>query len=45
MVEAVGSGLAVIKMRRRDPFAGAVFAFSSGPALFGERVMAPAAEA
>jgi hypothetical protein len=35
VVKAVGAGLAVVKMGRRDPFGGAVFAFSGRPALFG----------
>jgi hypothetical protein len=44
VVEGVGSGLAVVEVGWRDPFGVTVFVFASGPALFGEGMVAAAAE-
>ena len=44
MMEGIGSWLAVIKVRWRNPFGDTVFAYSGRPALFRELVVRSAAE-
>jgi hypothetical protein len=44
VVESIDTGLPVVKMRGWDPFGVTVFVFAGDPALFGERVVAAAAE-
>ena len=44
MMEGVGSWLAVVQMRRRDPFGVAVGAFSGGPVFVDESVVGSAGE-
>ena len=44
MVVGVGAGLAVVEVWWGDPFGVAVLVFAGGPALFGEWVVAAAAE-
>ena len=43
-MECVNPRLAVVQVRRRDPFGVAVLIFAGGPALFGQGVVAAAAE-
>jgi hypothetical protein len=42
VVEGVGSGLAVVEVRRWDPFGDAVLVFAGCPALFGDFVLGAA---
>jgi hypothetical protein len=44
MMEGIGSGLAVVKVRWGDPFGRAVFGFSGCPALFRKLVVRSAPE-
>ena len=44
MVVGVGAGLPVVEVRRWNPFGVAVLELAGDPALFGERVVAAAAE-
>jgi hypothetical protein len=43
-VERVGAGATVVEVWGRDPFGVAVVVFPGGPALFGQWVVAAAAE-
>ena len=44
MVVGIGAGLAVVEVWWGEPFGVAVLVFAGGPALFGQGVVAAAAE-